>query len=205
MRLGIDFDNTIAGYDALFAALAEERGLFARAPRSKRALRDALRRRPDGEAAWRGLQAEVYGPRMADAELIDGVADFLGACFEAGIEVHVVSHKTRQSNFIDNGVDLHIAALDWMAANGFFGAGGLGLSLDRIHFADTRADKVARIAGLGCRRFIDDLEEVFVEPGFPKAAERILFDPAGAGTRVPGVAPFRHWREITEHVFGHSH
>ncbi len=45
MKIGVDFDNTIAGYDRLFAELAHEAGLFTEPPATKTALRDALRRR----------------------------------------------------------------------------------------------------------------------------------------------------------------
>ena len=62
MRVGIDFDNTIAAYDGLFARLAAERNLFADPPAAKRRLRNELRRRPDGESEWRRLQALAYGP-----------------------------------------------------------------------------------------------------------------------------------------------
>jgi len=205
MRIGIDFDNTIAGYDALFAQLAQERGLFATAPASKRALRDDLRRRPDGECEWRRLQTAAYGARMADAELIDGVAPFLNACRVAGITVCIVSHKTRYANFEPDGVDLRAAAMTWMEAQRFFAADGFAIDPADVHFTDTRSDKVARIDELGCSQFIDDLEEVFAEPGFPSEIGAILFDPAGLGGEIAGVLRCRHWNDIRRHVFGRRH
>ena len=68
MRIGVDFDNTLAGYDHLFAEAARERG-WSHVPldRGKLALRDALRAGPDGEDNWRSIQAEVYGAHMAEA------------------------------------------------------------------------------------------------------------------------------------------
>lgn len=202
MRIGIDFDNTIAGYDALFAALAEDEGALSRAPANKRELRDALRCRPDGEARWQRLQAAAYGRRMADAELIDGVARFLNACRVAGIDVHIVSHKTRYANNASDGTDLRVAALNWMRAHHFFDDECFGLRPDHVHFNDTRDAKLARIAELDCACFIDDLEEVFAEPGFPATVDRLLFDPAGNGTPCAAVKRFRHWDEIREYVFG---
>ena len=45
MLIGIDFDNTIAGYDRAFAAEAARRGVIALgAPATKRSIRDRLRR-----------------------------------------------------------------------------------------------------------------------------------------------------------------
>ncbi|MBL6951802.1 MAG: hypothetical protein ISR50_04170 [Alphaproteobacteria bacterium] len=214
MRIGIDFDNTIAGYDGLFATLAEERGLFQQAPVGKRDLRDALRQRPEGELTWRRLQAEAYGGRMGDAELQDGVAQFIQLCRQSGVAVSIVSHKTRHANFASDGTDLRRAATNWMAAHGFFDATGLQLNRDDVHFEDTRAAKVAKIAQLNCRWFIDDLEEVFAEPGFPSFARAVLYDPHGAdiaardGARDGATASSdnllrcRHWDEIGGHVFG---
>ncbi|MDA1099960.1 MAG: hypothetical protein O2967_13345 [Proteobacteria bacterium] len=211
MRIGIDFDNTIAGYDGLFATLAEERGLFQQAPVGKRDLRDALRRRPEGELTWRRLQATAYGARMGDAELQDGAARFIRICGQSGITVSIVSHKTRHANFASDGTDLRRAATMWMEAHGFFDAMGLKLSRDDIHFEDTRAAKVAKIAELNCQWFIDDLEEVFAEPGFPGSARAVLFDPHGAAVTAAGVAAgadllrCRHWDEIGGHIFGAGH
>ncbi len=211
MRIGIDFDNTIAGYDGLFATLAEERGLFQRAPVGKRDLRDALRQRPEGELTWRRLQATAYGSRMGDAELQDGVARFIRTCAQTGISVSVVSHKTRHANFASDGADLRRAATAWMEEHGFFDVTGLKLCRDDIHFEDTRAAKVARISQLNCQWFIDDLEEVFAEPGFPSFVRAVLYDPHGRdpAAKDPGLGAdllrCRHWDEIGGHVFGPGH
>lgn len=209
MRIGIDFDNTIAGYDGLFATLAEERGLFEQAPTGKRDLRDALRQRPEGELTWRRLQAEAYGGRMSEAELQDGVDRFIQICRHLGIGVSIVSHKTRHANFASDGTDLRRAATKWMEEHGFFDAAGLRLSRDDVYFADTRAAKVAKIAELGCQWFIDDLEEVFAEPGFPASARAVLYDPHGENVVATAgqteLLRCRHWDEIRGHVFGAGH
>src|SRR5215475_9640601 len=81
LRIGIDFDNTIAGYDHLFLTIARERGLLPESfAGSKKSIRDAIRARPNGELAWTELQGVVYGARMADAEIIAGVTAFLSEC-----------------------------------------------------------------------------------------------------------------------------
>ncbi len=213
MRIGIDFDNTIAGYDRLFATLAAERGLFQSAPHeappkalmSKRGLRDALRQRPEGELTWRRLQAEAYGGRMTEADLLDGVDRFIQASRQAGFDISIVSHKTRHANFASDGTDLRRAALKWMEEHGFFDAGGLHLDRGDVHFENTRAAKVARIADLDCQWFIDDLEEVFAEPGFPAGAKAVLYDPHGDENGDGELLRCRHWDEIGGHVLGREH
>jgi hypothetical protein len=202
MRIGLDFDNTIAGYDGIFAALAEERGLFGQAPVGKKRLRDCLRRSDGGEKAWRELQSAVYGARMGGAELIDGVGEFLAACRRRGDEVHIVSHKTRYAHHASDGTDLRAAALSWMTGKGFFGADGFGLEHSDVSFHDSREEKVSRIAALDVGCFVDDLEEVFAEPAFPASVKRILFDPSHCGDRSDGLTRCRSWWEIKEHVHG---
>ena len=176
MLIGIDFDNTLAGYDRAFAAEAGRRGLMlSDFPVSKRSIRDRLRQRPDGEREWMAIQGQVYGARMGEAELIAGVAEFLLACRARGVKVAIVSHKSHYGHFDPAGVDLRQAALRWMTAQGFFD--DFGLDPSAVFFEDDRDAKVARIAACGCDVFIDDLEEVLTHPGFPATTARHLFHP----------------------------
>jgi len=72
--IGVDFDNTIVSYDDLLFEAALKRGLIRQdVSRSKRAIRDSIRRLPEGESKWQQLQALIYGPRMEEAKLIDGI------------------------------------------------------------------------------------------------------------------------------------
>src|ERR1051325_6940804 len=61
---------------------------------TKRSIRDRIRLLPDGEIEWQKCQALLYGQRIAEAKLVEGVADFIRLCRERGIPVHIVSHKT---------------------------------------------------------------------------------------------------------------
>ena len=95
----------------------------------------------DGEIKWQILQGEVYGRRMGEAEPFPGVMEFIEAARRRGIEMFIVSHKTRYSNYDTLKVDLRAAALAWMEKNGFFDPARLGFSREQIFFADTRAEK----------------------------------------------------------------
>ena len=201
LRIGIDFDNTIIAYDEVFRAAAKERGLIAADfPGSKQAVRDAIRLLPDGELAWQRLQGQVYGKGIVGATMVQGVASFLRRCRAEGSAVAVVSHKTEYGHFDPDRVNLRKAALDWMAAQGLFD-GDHALARDNIHFESTRAEKLERIAALSLSHFIDDLEEVLTDPGFPPDVERILFaDDAQAAS--PLYVRCTTWREIERRVFG---
>ena len=203
MRLGIDFDNTIASYDELFGRLARECGLLdGDVPAGKTAVRDAVRRGPAGEAGWQRLQALAYGHRVGEAVPFDGVAGVLAACRRAGLDLCIVSHKTRRAASEPDGPDLRQAALDWMAACGLFGP-ATGLSAARVTFCDTRAEKLAVIRRLGCTHFIDDLPELFREPAFPAGVCRLLFDPAELAPAGPWRR-FSRWQDIGGFLLAHA-
>lgn len=200
--IGIDFDNTIAGYDQVFQAAAAGRGwLPAGFDGDKRAIRDTLRRMPDGERRWMALQGEVYGPRMGQARMLDGVDRFLRHCRDIGQRVAVVSHKTERGHFDPTETDLRQAALTWMEAQGFFAAAGFGLNHADIHFESNREAKILRIVDLACDVFIDDLEEVLCDPAFPPACRRLHLAGDGAEA-LPGLVRCRGWAEVFDAVFG---
>jgi hypothetical protein len=205
MRIGVDFDNTLANYDALFATLATESELVPDLPGwppvQKTVLRDCLRAVKGGEEEWQRLQALAYGPRLKDATLMPHAEEFLRQCGARQIEVTIVSHKTQFAACKDVGDDLRKAAMDWMSDHGFFGA--LGLSPDRVIFEDDCAAKVARIAELDVTYFVDDLEEVLRHPKFPDSVVALLFDPKGAAKSGP-YHTMRIWNEIAEVCFSHE-
>ena len=69
MRIGLDFDNTIVSYDALFHKVARERDCVpAATPVNKVAVRDYLRG-VNQEDVWTAMQGYVYGARMDEATL----------------------------------------------------------------------------------------------------------------------------------------
>jgi len=199
---GIDFDNTIVTYDELLTRIARERGLLdSRTPASKRTIRDWIRLLPDGEVEWQKCQALLYGSRIQEARLNDGVSRFIQLCHGRGVEVYVISHKTEYSRYDTTGTNLRDAALSWMAANGFFEPDHLGLTRDRIFFAETRREKINRLTDTRCTDFIDDLEETFLEEAFPPDVTRILYEPGRQCPPPSGVKLTRSWQEISDYFF----
>ena len=174
--VGIDFDNTLVAYDALIHQVAVERGLIEPGTdAAKRTVRDRIRLMPEGEIEWQKVQGLVYGPRMAQAQLMPGAADFIRQCRARGWPTYVVSHKTEFAGYDETRTNLRDAALAWMTSQRFFEPDGLGFSRDQVFFETTRGEKIARIASLGCTHFIDDLEEVFLEPSVPSGVRTFLF------------------------------
>ncbi|MEQ2009573.1 MAG: hypothetical protein ABMA26_22550 [Limisphaerales bacterium] len=203
MVIGVDFDNTLVSYDALFHRIAVERGLIpSSVPVGKTAVRDHLRSR-GGEDQWTELQGLVYGPRIREAVAFPGVKEFFARCRRARLAVHIISHKTRQP-VLGPPHDLHEAARCWLEHAGFFGPACPALPRDHVHFGLTRQEKIAHIRALGCTTFIDDLEEMFLEPEFPASVEKILFAPNHQTAATAGMKVLTSWAQIQDHVFART-
>ncbi len=195
MILGVDFDNTIVCYDALFHKLARRRGWIpAEVPASKAAVRQWLREAGQ-EPLWTELQGVAYGPEMREAEPFPGVEAFFHHCRQRAVPVLIISHRTRHP-FVGPAYDLHQAARDWLAARGFLDPNGIGLSEDRVCLELTLPAKLARIREKGCSHFIDDLPECLAEPSFPEGVRKILFDPNNQGSPPGDMWRADSWRTL---------
>jgi hypothetical protein len=205
MVIGLDFDNTIVGYDDLILRAAVSRGLVPAGQRAnKKEVRDRIRELPDGEIEWQKVQALVYGPMMPEARMFEGVEPFVRRSVQSGIPVFIISHKTELAGYDETGTNLRDASLAWMTTHGFFLPDGLGLSPAQVIFEGTRAGKLQRIRELKCTLFVDDLEEVLLEPDFPRGVTRVLFAPALPLdlNADPKVVP--DWQALTDYVFAHA-
>lgn len=199
MRIGIDFDNTIVSYDALFHKVALEQGLVPpETPVNKVAVRDHLRRIGQ-EDRWTEMQGYVYGARMDEALAYEGVIDFIRRAGTLGHQVIIISHKTRHP-FLGPQYDLHTAARSWIEHHLLWNGQAL-LPDERIFFELTKQEKLARIAACGCDSFIDDLPEILLADGFPAQTARLLFDPEGhhGAFAADGLPIFRDWQQLIRH------
>src|ERR1700759_3489167 len=158
MRIGIDFDNTIVSYDKLFHKVAlEQRVIPTDTAVNKVAVRNHLRK-IGKEDVWTEMQGYVYGTRMDEASVYDGVIDFIRRAKSVGHQLFIVSHKTRYP-FLGPQYDLHAAAKVWVEHHLLWQREAL-LPTENIFFELTKQDKLARIAECGCQAFIDDLPEI---------------------------------------------
>lgn len=173
MRVGVDFDNTLACYDGLFHRIACEKRLIDPAtPASKTMVRDALRA-AGKEQDWIALQGLAYGRCIGEAPAFDGALAFFTQARQLGWRVFVISHKTRRPVSGDT-VDLHAVARNWLETQGFFDPTQAGLAQEDVFFETTKAAKLARIEACGCDHFIDDLPEFLAEPTFPAGVKKWL-------------------------------
>ena len=205
MRIGIDFDNTLAHYDNIFTRLAQEwRIIEPEEALSKQDIRLITRKLENGELIWQRLQGQVYGQFMHEAEQFPGEDLFLRRCASTpNVQIFIVSHKTEFGHFDESRTRLREAARLWMQQKGFFDPKIYAISSEHLFFESSQQDKVDRIANLHCDFFIDDLIELFANPLFPASTKKILFShalPSESTNRADYTC--HSWTEIEAVIFG---
>lgn len=199
MRIGIDFDNTIACYDGVFHKAALERGLIpSDLGSSKNAVRDFLNG-SGRKDEFTELQGYVYGARMDLVAPYAGFDAFLKAANAAGHDLFIVSHKTRHP-MLGEKHDMHAAARGFLAARGF--ASIEGVRPENTFFELTKEEKVARAATLKVDVFVDDLPEILSMQGFPAGLRAILFDPDSHHLDGKGFERHASWASIQSALLG---
>jgi hypothetical protein len=198
VRIGIDFDNTIVSYDALFHRVALEAALIPPdLSATKLSVREHLRQ-AGKEDAWTAMQGYVYGARMEEALAYPGAMDFFSWACAEGIGLAIVSHKTRYP-FIGQRYDLHEAARGWVKKFLIERTAPL-IDAGEVYFELTQEEKIARIAALELDIFIDDLPEIFLAAGFPERTSPLLFDPDGVFPVDERITALRSWAQIRQYV-----
>ena len=168
--VGIDFDNTIVCHEAVFARLAEARGLSRGNPGSaRRRLREVLRQAGEGELAWTRIQGETYGPGMREARPFPGAFEAIRGLLDRGCRVVVISHRTHYPA-VGPAHDLHRCARAWLEQ-------WLGDARVSAFFETTRWAKLRRIESERCTVFVDDLLEVLQDQKFPSSSHPVHFAP----------------------------
>jgi hypothetical protein len=196
MRIGLDFDNTIVSYDALFHRVAlEQRVIPTDTPVSKLAVRNHLRS-IGSEPVWTEMQGTVYGARMCEAKPYPGVIEFLTGARSAGHTLAIVSHKTRHP-FLGPQYDLHAAAREWVDLHLVLDGAAL-IPPENVFFELTKEAKLARIASFRCDLFLDDLPEILLAGSFPAGTRKALFDPEShhVDSTAPDTLFIRSWHEF---------
>lgn len=199
LRIGLDFDNTIANYDEAFPNVARILG-YNNSAVTKRELKQELLKLPDGETVWQKVQGLAYGRYIELASLYPGVREFVMRALAGGNEVFVVSHKTEHGHYDKQRTSLREAATSWLCRQNLVGDGETSIPASNVTFAGTREEKIQKITDLDLDVFIDDLTEVLCDRDFPKQTRKILF---GRNLdREVGAVSMQSWREIGDNLFG---
>ena len=191
IRLGLDFDNTLIRYDELFHKVAREKGLISDSVQpQKNKIRNYLRHKGI-ENEWTKLQGEVYGNRILEAVAWEGMLEKLSALQERGVELYLISHKTKVP-YLGPTYDLHAAALSWLDQEGFFSRRGLNWQPEQVFFELTKEEKVQRVQKLSCTHYVDDLPEILEM--LPPSVKGVYFCPEKDASKIdqPWLV-FGHW------------
>jgi len=199
-RIGIDLDNTIISYDKAFQSGAIVNGLVEKdCYLSKKALRDVIRNKPEGEFEWQKLQGFVYGEGIREATLFQGLYRFLWRCNERKIHVEVVSHKTEFGHFDKNKISLRDSATNFLKNHGLLD--NKNPLIKKVTYKGTRQEKIDYIKENNFELFIDDLEEIIFSADF-KEQKGILFSQDNLLAEDSNHTIAKTWEEISQSILG---
>ena len=204
MRIGIDFDNTIACYSSVFADVGRDLKLLPpHFSGDKEVVKSLLLNADQGEQSWMTIQGQVYGAYIDHATVFDGLEAFLKRCRSEGAELFIISHKTQFGHFDPQRVDLRRAAQAWLNNRGICAGADAPVRVENVYFLETREEKVQKIQALQCTHFIDDLAEVLTHENFPTMTKRFLFAPNNKHSDIPGVQTCASWNDLEGCIFVH--
>jgi hypothetical protein len=196
MLIGLDFDNTIVDYNELFYQVALELNLVPKTIKATKLSVRSYLREIGNEAAWTEMQGYVYGAKMSNAIIYEGLINFLVKMSDLGVKLVIVSHKTKNP-LAGHPYDLHEAANIWIKENLTISSKQL-VEDKNIFFEPTKEKKIQRIDRIGCDFFIDDLPEILESNLFPKKTGRILFDPDGSNGLSHHYTSYSNWSDIAQ-------
>ena len=199
MRIGIDFDNTIANYDQAFPNVARILG-YETKTNNKRDLKAELQALENGDSHWQKVQGLAYGRHISFATLYPGVFEFILRAKSLGVELFIISHKTEFGHFDEQKMPLRDAATSWLIDQNIVGNAKTQIVATNVFFAATRDEKVEKISELNLDVFVDDLEEVLSDRAFPIQTRKILF--GSMGDSLGELSWIPSWREISDELFG---
>jgi len=181
-RLGLDLDNTLIDYTASCKFLAPNFGID-----ESSATRDLIRRHlrhPDNDEEWQRFQSLLYTDGLDSALPASGVVELIRGCTNRGVEVFIVSHKTKSGPERFGARNLRAPALQWLTNHNLVPS---LIPKDHVFFTDSVDAKVESIANLRLDVFVDDLPEVLSHPKWPSSTLGLRFSSTSVGDDTP------HW------------
>lgn len=199
MKIGIDFDNTIIDYGDLFHKYAVQKfNMPSTVPHDKNSVKNHFISLPDGNTMWTELQGIIYGERILEASVFEGLDHFLRHCKSEGVDISIISHKSEYPALGPKN-NLRVAAKKWLQLNGFFDKSAYGLTEASVFFESTIYFKVMRIGIENCTFFIDDLKDIFDETDFPSEVIKVLFSQDKIS--MPNGYICNSWKSIENLIF----
>jgi cell division FtsZ-interacting protein ZapD len=136
LRIGLDFDNTIANYGLAFFEVAELLDLKTTAT-TKSEVKKELLSRENGDFLWQKVQGLTYGRYIHLAELYSGLLEFVFRARSLGHQLSIVSHKSEFGHFDESRVPLRTAALTWLQIKRVVGELPAQIKPNEVYFCHT--------------------------------------------------------------------
>lgn len=179
-RLGLDLDNTLIDYTVSCKSLAPNFGI-----NKSSATRDLIRshlRHPDNDEEWQRFQSLLYTDGLDSAQPAPGAVELIRGCKNRGLEVFIVSHKTKSGPERFGARNLRAPALQWLTKHNL--VPNL-IPKHHVFFTDSVDAKVESIANLRLDVFVDDLPELLSHPKWPSSTLGLRFCLTSVGDDSP--------------------
>lgn len=197
IKIGIDFDNTIAKYDRVFALVAIKMNLIKEGWKGSKANLKKKIIKEKGIESWKKLQGQVYGAYMKYAKLNSGFKKFILKSKISESRLFIISHKTKFGHYDSNKINLRNEALEWIYKK----------KIDKniqIFFENTIEEKINRINSLNLDYFIDDLEIILNHKKLNLSTKKILINQKLKYSNNKKFISFENWHEIKNFIFNNN-
>lgn len=153
MKIAIDLDNTLFEYDNLLHIAAKEEGITEEF-NTKEELKEIAKNNYKWPDKWIQIQGLLYGSLVKDIKIRTDLLDFLENSSINKFDIHITSHKTKNS--FCSRFQLQEAAIQVLQERNITDL----IPTDRIHFFETKEEKVKHLKEQEYDIVIDDLEEI---------------------------------------------
>ena len=173
-RFGFDLDNTLIDYSVAVQKYCLNEGLDE--CKTLDGLRILLRESDKTGRLWQLAQGWLYTDGLSYARSGHGAVELCEFLRNSNFELMIVSHKTTHTPDFCGKKPLREIATNWINSSNL---ADYFLGNEQIYYEATRALKVERIQKLNFNYFVDDLMEVFQDPGFPQDVSSFLLSGTG--------------------------
>jgi len=194
---GFDLDNTLIDYSAAVEEYCRIKNLIHCTNIGM--LREQLGKSSFSDHDWQLAQGWLYTEGLRFAQPGLGSIDLCKYLIQEGYQLFIVSHKTSHTPYFCGSIPLHDIANNWIKKSAI---ANYFKETEQIYYEPTRELKVKRIRELALNYFVDDLEEVFNESGFPiKTKSFLIYKSSSQNSKIKCVSDFSDIKEILANGF----
>ena len=194
---GFDLDNTLIDYTGAVEEYCKIKTLI---PCSNiEMLREQLGKNSSSDHNWQLAQGWLYTKGLRFAQPGLGSIDLCKYLVQEGYQLFIVSHKTSHTPDFCGNTPLHDLANNWIKNSSI---ADYFKETEQIYYEPTRELKVKRIRELALNYFVDDLEEVFNETGFPiNTKSFLIYKSSSRNSKIKCVSDFSEIKGILANGF----